>query len=188
MSDKPLVIVLIGPGGVGKGTIARNLISRDSRLWLSRSWTTREPRPSENGTEYYFVSRDTFEEGIAEGKFLEWAEFNSNLYGTPHPSVPNEYDVVLEIEIHGAIQVAEHYPDAVIIQIQPPDVDTLTERLRGRGDSETHVAQRLSTTPWETEKGKEIARYQVVNDDLERATSQIISILEELRSTRNPSN
>lgn len=185
MSAEPLFIVLIGPGGVGKGTIARELISRDSRLWLSRSWTTRERRPSEDGSEYYFVDRDTFEEGIAEGKFLEWAEFNSNLYGTPHPPVPSEKDVVLEIEIQGAIQVAEHYPDATIIQIQPPDVETLTERLRGRGDSETHVAQRLSTTPWETEKGREIAHYQVTNDDLERATLEIISILEELRSTRN---
>jgi len=88
LSAEPLFIVLIGPGGVGKGTIARELISRDSRLWLSRSWTTRERRPSEDGSEYYFVDRDTFEEGIAEGKFLEWAEFNSNLYGTPHPPVP----------------------------------------------------------------------------------------------------
>lgn len=188
MSGKPLFIVLIGPGGVGKGTIARELIARDDRLWLSRSWTTRERRPSEDGSEYFFVSRDTFEEGIAEGKFLEWAEFNENLYGTPMPSNSSGQDVVLEIEIQGAIQVAEQYPEAVIIQIQPPDVETLTERLRGRGDTEDHVARRLSSTPWETSKGKEIAHYQVINDDLERATNEIISILEELRATRNASH
>ena len=92
MSAKPLFIVLIGPGGVGKGTIARELTARDPHLWLSRSWTTREKRPSEDGSEYFFVTRDAFEKGIAEGKFLEWAEFNGNLYGTPVPEVLNEKD------------------------------------------------------------------------------------------------
>ncbi len=188
MSAKPLFIVLIGPGGVGKGTIARELTARDPHLWLSRSWTTREKRPSEDGSEYFFVTRDAFEKGIAEGKFLEWAEFNGNLYGTPVPEVLNEKDVVLEIEIQGALQVAGDFPAAVIIQIQPPDVETLTERLRNRGDSEAHVSQRLSTTPWETAKGSEIAHYQVINDDLERATDEIISILEELRVARNAAN
>jgi guanylate kinase len=145
-------------------------------------------RPSEDGSEYLFVSRDDFEKAISEGRFEEWAEFNGNLYGTPVPNAPDEKDVLLEIEIQGAMQIAEKYPPAVIIQIQPPDVETLTERLRNRGDSDAHVAQRLSTTPWETTKGGEIAHYQVINDDLERATGEILSILEELRDTRNAAN
>jgi len=188
LSAEPLIAVLIGPGGVGKGTIARRLIEADPHLWLSRSWTTRPRRDTEDGTEYHFVDRATFERAIDEGYFLEWAEFHGNLYGTPVPSSPDGTDVLLEIEVHGAEQVIQRHPDAVVFLILAPSLEQLEERLRGRGDHEDHVALRLSSTPQELARGRELASYVVVNDDVGRATAEILSILEELRQRRrNPS-
>lgn len=187
MSAEPLVVVLIGPGGVGKGTLAQKLVERDSRLWLSRSWTTRPRRANEKGDEYKFVDREKFEAAIDDDRFLEWAEFQGNLYGTPVPSASGDSDVLLEIETQGAEQIRRQNPSAVIFLIVPPSMDRLETRLRDRGDSEEHVVRRLSSTPQELAKGHDLATYEVVNDDVERATGEIISILEELRRTRrNP--
>jgi guanylate kinase len=166
---------------VGKGTLAQGLVEADNRLWLSRSWTTRPRRATETGDEYVFVDRQTFESAIDDDRFLEWAEFHGNLYGTPVPTAPNGADVLLEIEVQGAQQVRLQHPDAVVFLILPPSMIRLEERLRARGDSEEHVAMRLSSTPYELEKGHDLASYVVVNDDLERATGEILSILEELR-------
>ncbi len=179
-----MVVVLIGPGGVGKGTLAKCLVELDHHLWLSRSWTTREQRPSERGDEYYFVDRATFERAIEEGTFLEWAEFHGNFYGTPLPSPERDADVILEIEVQGAEQVLQHHHDAVVFLILPPSMERLEERLRVRGDDDDHVADRLQSAPYELEKGHELASYVVVNDDIERASGEIISILEELRRQR----
>ena len=188
LSADPLIAVLIGPGGVGKGTIARRLIEADPRLWLSRSWTTRPRRVTEDGTEYHFVDRATFERAIDEGRFLEWAEFHGNLYGTPVPSSPDGTDVLLEIEVQGAEQVTRRHPAAAVFLIVAPSLEQLEERLRGRGDHEDHVVLRLSSTPQELARGQELASYVVVNDDVGRATAEILSILEELRQRRrNPS-
>ena len=114
MSADPLIAVLIGPGGVGKGTIAQRLTEIDKGLWLSRSWTTRPQRPTETGNEYNFVDRATFEQAIAADQFLEWAEFHGNLYGTPLPKAPNNADILLEIEVQGAEQVRRANADAVV--------------------------------------------------------------------------
>ncbi len=179
--------MLIGPGGVGKGTIARKLVERDGHLWLSRSWTTRPRRSTEDGSEYHFVERTQFESAIDEDQFLEWAEFHGNLYGTPTPQAPEDSDVRLEIEVQGAEQILQKTPDAVVILILAPSMADLEERLRSRGDQEDHVAMRLSSTPRELAKGRELASYVVVNDELERASGEIISILEGLRlRRRNP--
>jgi guanylate kinase len=184
LSADPLTVVLIGPGGVGKGTLARRLVDADKQLWLSRSWTTRERRSGEQGDEYHFVDRATFEDAIREGRFLEWAEFHGNLYGTPLPDGPNQADVLLEIEVQGAEQVRERRPDAVVFLILPPSMERLEERLRRRGDDDEHIVDRLSSAPAELEKGRQLASHVIVNDDLERASAQIISILEELRQLR----
>ncbi len=184
LSAEPLVVVLIGPGGVGKGTVAQRLLELDDHLWLSRSWTTRPKRSTEHGTEYIFVDRDSFEAAIDDDRFLEWAEFHGNLYGTPLPTPPEGDDVLLEIEVQGAAQVLNAYPDAVVILLLPPSMGQLEERLRRRGDEDQHVSMRLSSTPEELAKGQKLASYVVVNDEIERATHEILSILERLRQLR----
>jgi guanylate kinase len=168
--------------------VARRLLELDDRLWLSRSWTTREPRPTEDGTEYFFVKREVFEDAITRDFFYEWAEFHGNLYGTPRPAPPEGRDVLLEIEVQGARQVRERDPGALIILLTAPTMALLEARLRGRGDSEEHIARRLESTRREVERGRELADAVVVNDDVERASGEIVSILEGLRqSRRNPS-
>ncbi len=169
---------------MGKGTLAHRLVKADARLWLSRSWTTREPRPSESGDEYVFVDRVTFDAAIAEGRFLEWAEFHGNLYGTPLPRAPEGSDVLLEIEVQGAEQVLARNPDAVVLLILPPSMEDLEGRLRARGDDDRHVAARLASAPSELERGRRLAAHVVVNDDPDEAVERILSILEGLRRTR----
>ena len=168
---------------MGKGTLARRLVDADPALWLSRSWTTRPQRPTEEGREYVYVDRPTFEAAAAAGRFLEWAQFHGNLYGTPWPEA-GERDVLLEIDVQGAEQVRRHDPDAVVVLVLPPTTSQLEERLRGRGDADEHVAARLASTPVEVERGRRVASHVVVNDDLERTTSEILSILEGIRRQR----
>ena len=184
LSAEPLIAVLVGPGGVGKGSIARRLIEADSHLWLSRSWTTRPKRATEDGSEYVFVDRETFEVAIDEGRFLEWAQFHGNLYGTPMSTPDAGVDVLLEIEVQGAEQVRRQYAQAVVFLILAPSIAHLEERLRTRGDSDDHVHTRLSSTPDELEKGRKLADYVIVNDSLDEASAEILSILEELRRRR----
>jgi guanylate kinase len=173
---------------VGKGTIARRLIENDDHLWLSRSWTTRPIRPTENGSEYVFVDRDTFVDAVDHGNFLEWAEFHGHLYGTPQPTPPAGMDVLLEIEVQGAEQVRAKDPDAVVILLVPPSLEELEGRLVGRGDPSEHVGKRLDSTPDELRLGRALATVEIVNDDIDRAANEILSILGTLRQTRrNPS-
>jgi guanylate kinase len=184
LSAKPIILVLIGPGGVGKGTVARELVRRDPHLWLSRSWTSRSPRPEERGDEYVFVSREAFEHEIGANGFYEWAEFHGNLYGTPMPQPPEGNDVLLEIEIQGAAQVQERNPDAHIILLTPPSMIELESRLRSRGDDEEHVQRRLLSSDEELRIGMELATTVLENDDLEQVLTEISTILEGLRRTR----
>lgn len=179
------VFVLIGPGGVGKGTVARLLVERDSNLWLSRSWTSREMRLSELGTEYVFVDRATFETAIANNEFYEWAEFHGNLYGTPIPNPPAGSDVLLEIEVQGATQVKNRHPKATVILLLPPSMQELESRLRTRGDSDEHVVRRLESSESETTIGREIADYVVVNHDLDETITEILGILKSVRQSRD---
>ncbi len=116
---------------------ARHLVAADPTLWLSKSWTTRPVRPTEDGSEYHFVDRATFERAIAQDSFLEWAEFHGNLYGTPRPLVPDGAEVLLEIEVQGAEQVLERVPSSVVFLIVAPSMEQLESRLRGRGTART---------------------------------------------------
>jgi len=183
-SADPALLVLIGPGGVGKGTLARRLVESDGRLWLSRSWTTRPQRPGEPDDAYVFVDHDAFRELVAEEGFLEWAEFLGNLYGTPQPDPPEGADVLLEIDVEGARQVLDRVPHAHVVLVVPPSEAAQEARLRGRGDDEAHVAARVARGREEVARARALAHAEVVNDDLESATRQLLSILGRLREAR----
>ena len=171
------IFILSGPGGVGKGTIVDVLVQRDPRLWLSRSWTTRPQRPGEPDRAYVFTDRASFERRIADGGFLEWTEFLGNYYGTPTPEPQTGRDVVLEIELDGARQVKTQHPEAVLIFLLPPSREEQQRRLRGRGDAEDKVAQRLQKALDEEPIGIALADHVVVNDDLERTVEELIGII-----------
>ena len=182
--DRSLLVVILGPGGVGKGTLVRELVARDPRLWLSRSWTTRAQRPGEADDAYVFVDRARFESHEAAGGFLETNRFaaNGHCYGTPWPDDTDGRDVLLEIDLNGARQVKDRFPSARCILVEPPDRAELERRLRGRGDSEEHVQRRLALADLEVDGGREIADAVVVNDDLNRAVEELAGILDRYRS------
>jgi guanylate kinase len=183
--------VLIGPGGAGKGTVAAELVARDPSLWLSRSWTTRPPRPGERERDaYVFVDRPTFEDAIERGGFFEWAEFLGNLMGTPIPDPPPGADVLLEIDVQGAEQVVAKRPDATVILLLPPSIEAQAERLAARGDDAGHIERRLAKGAEEVERGRAIAAFTVVNDTLDQAIGDLAAIVDRTRagshSTANP--
>lgn len=173
-----MVFVIVGPSGVGKGAVASGLVERVPGLWLSRSWTTRAPRPSDPPGAYVFVDRAAFEKERAAGGFLEWAEVFGNLYGTPVPSPPPGADVLLEIDVQGAAQVKALHPDSVVILVQAPSPEAQEGRLRGRGDPEEVIARRLAAAAEEEAAAQELADHVVVNDDLARAIDEAAGIVE----------
>ena len=180
----PLVFVVSGPGGVGKSTIVERLVTGDSRLWLSRSWTTRERRPGEASDAYTFVSREEFERKIDAGGFLEWTNFLGNYYGTPLPVPPEGRDIVLEIEVDGARQVKAYRQDAVLIFVLPPSRDEQRARLNARGDESSKVDQRLRKAEEEEPIGRALADYVIVNDDLATTVRDMLRIVESVRRDR----
>lgn len=181
----PLVIVISGPGGVGKGTIVDELVRRDPALWLSRSWTTRARRPGESPTAYHFTDRETFESRLRLEGFLEWTEFLGNYYGTPTPEAPDGHDLVLEIEVHGAQQVKSRVNDALLIFVLPPSREEQERRLRGRGDPEHKVGERLRKAEEEEPVGRSMADHLVVNDELDRTVGEMLEIIARERSARS---
>jgi guanylate kinase len=180
----PLIFVISGPGGVGKGTIVNALVERDPNLWLSRSWTTRGQRPGEPDTAYVFTDHAHFEERIAADGFLEWTKFLDNYYGTPIPDLDDNRDVVLEIEVDGASQVKKLRDDAILIFVLPPSREEQQRRLRGRGDPEDKVDERLRKALDEEPVGLAIADHVVVNDELERTVDEMLAIVSKYRSLR----
>ena len=178
-----MIIVVSGPGGVGKGTIVDALVRRDPHLWLSRSWTTRDRRPSEADDAYVFTDTATFEKRIAEGGFLEWTEFLGNYYGSPTPSPDSDQDVVLEIEVDGAQQVKRLHPDALLLFVVPPTREEQERRLRGRGDPGDKVLARLKKAEIEEPIGRRLADHIVVNDDLDATIDEMLEIIEAARAS-----
>ena len=174
-----MIVILSGPGGVGKGTIVGRLLERDRGLWLSRSWTTRPRRVGESEDAYHFVDETTFLARVDAGGFVEWTRFpgNGHLYGTPTLEAPAGLDALLEIELDGAEQVKRRYPDAVLILVVAPSLDDQKSRLRGRGDDEGSVAKRLEVGEVEERSGRKLADHVVVNDDVDRATEEVLGIL-----------
>jgi guanylate kinase len=180
-----VIIVVCGPGGVGKGTVVAHLVARDPHLWLSRSWTTRAQRPGEPDDAYTYVDRATFEERIASGGFLEHAEFLGNLYGTPWPDPGDDRDVVLEIDVQGAAQVLERAPDALFVLLEPPSPEVQAERLRGRGDPPEQAERRIAVAQAELAEGRRLGAVRIVNDDLDRTVAEVEALIEKARAERS---
>ena len=177
-----MIVVVCGPGGVGKGTVVARLVADDPRLWLSRSWTTRAPRPGEALDAYTFVDRPTFEAHAASGGFLEHAEFLGNLYGTPWPDADDDHDVVLEIDVQGAEQVLEREPEALVVLLEPPSSEVQAERLRGRGDPPEQVAERVAVAERELARGRALGAVRVVNDDLDETVAEVRDLIDARRN------
>lgn len=176
------VIVISGPGGVGKGTLVAELLRRDPRLWLSRSWTTRDRRPGEAADAYHFVSRDAFEQRVREGGFLEWVEFLDYLQGSPLPEPPPGHDVLFEIDVKGAAKVKSLYPDALLVFVDAPDRAVQEERLRGRGDDPERIRQRLAKADEEVALAEQLDVVHLVNDEIERALAELQQVIDSHRS------
>ncbi|MGG6293461.1 guanylate kinase [Leptolyngbya sp. AN02str] len=176
------LIVITGPSGVGKGTLLKSWMKRHPEFYLSISVTTRSPRPGEmDGKHYFFRSRSQFHQMVENGDLLEWAEFAGNCYGTPRQPVEDQIrrgqSVILEIELEGARQIRQTFPEALRIFVLPPSMEELEQRLRGRGqDSDEAIARRLERAKAEIGAAGEFD-VQVINDDLEAALSRIEDVL-----------
>ena len=184
MSERGLLIVFSGPSGVGKGTVSQEIFSTpDHKFEYSVSMTTRAQRPGEvDGKDYFFRSREEFEELIRKGQMLEYAEYVGNYYGTPltyvNETLDKGIDVFLEIEVQGALQVKKKVPDAVFIFLTPPDLNELQERLVGRGtDSEEVIAQRIERAREEIALMSEYD-YAIVNDEVPLAAERVKRVIE----------
>lgn len=167
---KGLLFIVSGPAGSGKGTVVNELIAKHPGLTLSISATTRQPRPGEvDGVHYHFISKEEFEQRIKDGKMLEYATYSGNYYGTPQKEVEEAMsegkDVILEIEVAGAMQIKEKIKDSVAIMLTPPSKQVLEARLRGRGTETEDVIK------WRLERAKEELSlmpqydYSVINED-----------------------
>ena len=182
MNRKGIIIVVSGFSGAGKGTIMKALTAKYDQYALSISATTRDPRPGEvNGREYFFVSNEEFEKLIAENGLIEHAGYVNHYYGTPRKFVEDKLnagiDVILEIEIQGALQIKEQYPDAVLLFVMPPSAAELEKRLRGRGTESDEVIKQRLNRAIEESVGIENYDYIVINDKLEDAVESVHGII-----------
>ena len=190
---KGLLIVISGASGTGKGTVCKELLTREPSIAYSVSATSRAPREGEqDGREYYFRTRAEFEAMIADAAFLEYADVYGNYYGTPLAPIEVRRaageDILLEIDTQGALNVMERCPDGTFIFLLPPSLEELQRRITGRGsESEESLARRLAAARDEILLGKRY-RYAVLNDTVEAATDRIQTILaaERLRADRDP--
>ena len=183
MNRKGILVVVSGFSGVGKGTLMKCLTERYGYYALSISATTREPREGEeDGREYFFRTKEEFEQLIEEDRLIEYACYCGNYYGTPRDYVEDQMeqgrDVILEIELQGALKIKEKYPDALLLFVMPPDTETLINRLRSRGtESEEVIRQRLLRA---VEESKQVDQYEyiVINDDLDQSVEEVHRLID----------
>ncbi len=183
MKRKGILIVVSGFSGAGKGTLMKELLKTYDNYALSVSMTTRNPRPGEtDGKEYFFSTRENFEKKIAEDGLIEYAEYCGNYYGTPKAYVEQQLeagkDVVLEIEIQGALKVKEKFPDTLLLFVTPPNTAELKARLVGRGTETMEVIDARMSRAVEESEGIEKYDYLIINDVLEECTKEIHAIVQ----------
>lgn len=182
MRNEGILIVVSGFSGAGKGTLMKKLVEEYDGYALSISATTREPRPGEeDGREYFFLSREQFEKRIADHALIEHAEYCGNYYGTPRDYVEKELaagrDVILEIEIQGALKIKEQYPGALLLFVSTPNAAELRRRLSGRGTETEEVIQKRMRRAAQEAEGIEAYDYIVINDDLETCVKELHGII-----------
>lgn len=182
MKRKGILIVVSGFSGAGKGTLMKHLVKDYDNYALSVSMTTRNPRPGEvNGREYFFVSRDEFEKQIAESGLVEYASYCDNYYGTPRAYVEDMLnqgkDVILEIEIQGALKIKKQFPEALLLFVMPPSAEELRRRLTGRGTETEEVIEKRLKRAFEEAEGIESYDYIVINDNLEECVKHMHNMI-----------
>ncbi len=186
MEQKGILIVISGFSGAGKGTLVKALLQKYNNYALSISMTTRSPRPGEtDGVEYFFTTKEKFEETIEQNGLVEYANYCGNYYGTPKVYVEEQLaagnNVILEIEIQGALKIKEKFPESLLIFVTPPNGDELKRRLEGRGtESAEVIAKRLARAVEESE-GVEAYDYIVVNDILEECVEEVHGLVDAAR-------
>lgn len=182
MRRKGILIVVSGFSGVGKGTLMKQLVHSYDNYALSVSMTTRQPRPGESdGKEYFFVSREVFEKTIAENGLIEYANYCGNYYGTPKEYVEKQLekgkDVILEIEIQGALKVRKQFPTALLLFVMPPSAQELKKRLEGRGTETKEVIDKRLKRATEEAEGIENYDFIVINDKLEECVKEMHGLI-----------
>lgn len=180
--EKGLLVVLSGPSGVGKGTVCKALRSRGTQLQYSISATTRKPREGEiDGVHYFFKTRDQFQKMVRQEKLLEWAEYVGNCYGTPidyvRKTLDEGQDVILEIEVQGALQVKRRFPGALFIFLAPPNLMELKKRIIGRGTETADLIESRMTVAKSEMELMQNYNYVVENDQVEKACDRIEAIV-----------
>ena len=185
-SSTKKLFVISGSSGVGKGTVLKGFLEKNPDFMLSISCTTRAPRKGEiDGVNYFFISKDEFQNCIDNDKFLEWAEFAGNRYGTKKKYIQQclaeGKDIILEIDTQGALQVKRKMPEAVLIFICPPSIEALETRLRGRHtEDEATIQKRLNEAKIELERAENFD-YKIVNDNLDKAISELEKVIKKER-------
>ncbi|MCM1186467.1 MAG: guanylate kinase [Lachnoclostridium sp.] len=186
MAERGILIVVSGFSGAGKGTLMKKLLDTYDNYALSVSMTTRAPRAGEtDGVEYFFTDKEHFEEVIAGNGLIEYASYCGNYYGTPKAYVEEMLnagrDVVLEIEIQGALKVRERFPESLLLFVTPPGVEELERRLRARQTEDEDAIQRRLARAYEESQGMDAYDYIVVNDDLDACVGEIHNIVNAAR-------
>jgi len=183
MNNFKKLIIVTGPSGVGKGTVVKEILAKDKNIWLSISATTRQPRLGEKeGENYYFLNQEKFKEMIEQNLFVEWAQFAGNYYGTPLSSVNEKiqkgFTVLLEIEVEGAMQIKEKFPNSISIFLLPPDKAELERRIRNRGtENEDAIKKRLLRANYEISSSNQFD-FEITNHSINETAEKIVKLIQ----------